>query len=275
MIPVSPMLSELAEAWLAAMIRASWQGGIALGLVWAVCRCLPRLPPRYRCWLWRLALLKLLVAALVATTIDLAVLPSSWTGGPFGGVWRSPPPAASPQAVLPVSAAGAEPETLGDVPLKAADAPGVSDPEGVSTAAASTASRIPVILFLLWLAALLGLVGLVARRIVAARRWRRQCVLVKDPLILAMGEGLARQFGLVQPPLLFAADFCRSPVVFGTMRTAIVLPASLMARVTAAEMRLILAHEMAHIRRGDLLGNSPLGLGGVSRDTPVAGDGLR
>lgn len=43
------------DGWMAAMVRASWQGAIAIGLVWIVCKIVPRLPSSVRCWLWRLA----------------------------------------------------------------------------------------------------------------------------------------------------------------------------------------------------------------------------
>ncbi|MCW3053634.1 MAG: hypothetical protein JWN14_2804, partial [Chthonomonadales bacterium] len=55
-------LNTFAASWLETLIRACWQGGLALGLVWAVCRLVPRIPAAGRCWLWRLAYLKLLVA---------------------------------------------------------------------------------------------------------------------------------------------------------------------------------------------------------------------
>jgi len=48
-------LNPLAASWLAALWRATWQGSLALLLVWAVCRVLQRLPARAKSWLWRLA----------------------------------------------------------------------------------------------------------------------------------------------------------------------------------------------------------------------------
>ena len=88
-----------------------------------------------------------------------------------------------------------------------------------------------------------------------ARRWRRDWRLVKDREILGLNEHLSEDLGLFQPPVLFEAETCLSPVVFGAVRTSIVLPSPLLAQSSPSRLRMILAHEMAHIRRGDLLGN--------------------
>ena len=68
------------DGWMAAMGRASWQGAIAVALVWIVCKSLPRLPANVRCWLWRLALLKTLLAAMPLGSLDLPILPRGWVG---------------------------------------------------------------------------------------------------------------------------------------------------------------------------------------------------
>jgi beta-lactamase regulating signal transducer with metallopeptidase domain len=110
-------------------------------------------------------------------------------------------------------------------------------------------------LLVVWLIVLAGLAILVARRILAARRWRREWRLITESQLLTMTERLSLEFGLFQPPVLFASERCTSPMVFGAVRTVIVLPAGLVERSTAQEMQMILSHEIAHIRRGDLVGN--------------------
>ncbi len=45
----------LAPNWADALWRACWQGGLALLLIWALCRAWPAMPARLREWLWRLA----------------------------------------------------------------------------------------------------------------------------------------------------------------------------------------------------------------------------
>src|SRR5262249_18258069 len=65
----------LASLWAAAMLRASLQGAAVIGLVWAACRWIHKLPANARCWLWRLAYLKFFVALCWASPVILALLP--------------------------------------------------------------------------------------------------------------------------------------------------------------------------------------------------------
>src|SRR3954454_24003528 len=81
--------NELAMAWAAAMLRACWQGGLALGLGWAVARVWPRTSGTLRGWLLRLAYLKLLVSLAWSGSVALPLLPA-----PRGGS-ASPPRTAS------------------------------------------------------------------------------------------------------------------------------------------------------------------------------------
>src|SRR2546426_12374848 len=68
-------LNLFAAGWAGAIGRACWQGGVAIAIVWALCRLFPRLSGRIQCWLWRLAYLKLLVALLWALPLPLPLLP--------------------------------------------------------------------------------------------------------------------------------------------------------------------------------------------------------
>src|SRR5436305_9462353 len=56
------------------LLRASLEGGIWLLLVWFICRIATRLPGRAKCWLWRLAYLKLLLALFWTTPMQLPLL---------------------------------------------------------------------------------------------------------------------------------------------------------------------------------------------------------
>ena len=109
-------------------------------------------------------------------------------------------------------------------------------------------------LFAVWISIVTVFLVMIVMR-ARARRWRREWRLIKDREILGLNEHLSEELGLFQPPVLFEAETCLSPVVFGAVRTSIVLPSTLLAQSSPSQLRMILAHEMAHIRRGDLLGN--------------------
>ena len=69
-------LNGFSSTWAEGMSRACWQGGLVILLIWALCRALTNMPPAAKCWLWRLAYLKLLVALVWATPIGLPLLPA-------------------------------------------------------------------------------------------------------------------------------------------------------------------------------------------------------
>jgi RND family efflux transporter MFP subunit len=52
-----------------------------------------------------------------------------------------------------------------------------------------------------------------------------------------------------------ASNTIRTPLLLGPLRPLVVLPADATARHSPAELRLMLAHELAHLRRGDLWWN--------------------
>lgn len=62
-----------ADSGLATLWRASWQGGIALAVAWAIARYATFLSPRAVCWVWRLACVKLLVALVWVQPLAIPV----------------------------------------------------------------------------------------------------------------------------------------------------------------------------------------------------------
>src|SRR5690349_21817453 len=67
----------LVDVWAASLWRASWQGGLLFVLVWSLCRFAPVMPARFQAWLWRLVILKFLIALVWFAPLELPVLPES------------------------------------------------------------------------------------------------------------------------------------------------------------------------------------------------------
>jgi beta-lactamase regulating signal transducer with metallopeptidase domain len=212
-----------AALWTAAMARACGQGSLIIALVWAAGRLVPRLSPAARCWLWRLAFLKLLAALVWARAIDLPV----WPGKPGAG-WLDPLPLLGP-GLLPDGER---------VLVTAAEAPVISLPE---------------LLAMLWL---LG-VGVYAVRFLAqcrqTRRRRADCEPLAEEWLIAECRTLAERLGLRRAPELLVAAGSGSPWLVGIRAPAIIWPAALLAGCGENELRLMLAHELAHLRQRDLV----------------------
>lgn len=229
----------LAGAWIAALWRASWQGGLFILAVWLLCRWAPRLPAAARCWLWWLAGAKLLVGLAWLEPLPLPLLPAAPAAGPapvsaagafrvaFPGQRPPPPPGAF---------------TLTPFPFPPAPHPRPAPP------ALPTAP----LLLLAWLVGL----GFRLRRslceLAAARRLRAGARPVLDPVVLVEVARLARRIGL-RPPAVLESPTAPGPLVIGPFRPVVLLPVGLADSLSGGELRLALAHELAHLRRRDLL----------------------
>lgn len=67
--------------------------------------------------------------------------------------------------------------------------------------------------------------------------------------------GLRSKMGLRQPVRLIVSDRVSEPLTFGLLKAVVVLPLHYVSQVPAGQLEMILAHELAHIRRRDYLVN--------------------
>ena len=88
-----------------------------------------------------------------------------------------------------------------------------------------------------------------------AERLRRRCRDLADPRLLALVEELRGQLRLSRRVRVLVSEEIGVPAVMGILWPAVLLPASLLAGVPVDQFRAILAHELAHVRRGDYLVN--------------------
>jgi len=242
-------LNTVADAWASSMWVACWQGGVASIFAWLITRFLPNMSPSIRCWLWRLVLLKFLV----------------------NFVWVKP-------IELPLLSAPNKPSTYASVPaqrLKVNEPISVIDPkvsrsnvfrsfpssEDISGQAFNSFPNLASILFLLWILSLGWHFVLLVRSWQAVNKIRASCQKVCDQDLLSYFAKLCQQFGLRRVPNLVLSDKVLSPSVHGIFSPTIVLPSILLRDCSFAQLKLILAHELAHLVRKDLLWNWLLVIG--------------
>jgi uncharacterized protein (TIGR03435 family) len=103
----------------------------------------------------------------------------------------------------------------------------------------------------LWLAG----VGLLLVRLAGGwwrvRRLQRLARALPESRWQSMSGGLARQIGLLRAVRVVDAAFVDGPVVIGWLQPVVLLPVAALAGLTAEQVRAILAHELAHVRRHD------------------------
>ena len=87
------------------------------------------------------------------------------------------------------------------------------------------------------------------------RRLRRSGLSSVPDSVLESCHKLMRKMGVQRAVQVFQSSLVHSPLVVGYLRPMILLPASAITGLTSSELELILAHELAHIRKHDYLVN--------------------
>ena len=232
-------MAPLAQEVIARLAWTSLQAALLVSAVWLLNRQLPRLSAATRSLLWWLLGVQLLLGLLLPTPVALPLLS----------------PSSAETTVITTSAAPTEHHIAsvgqGSASFSAVpenDAPTVIVRSTTSTPHAWT-SWLPAV-FALWLA------GLIVQMIITLRHWREARTVVRasrpldDAALQALCAEQADAMGLRRCPSLRVSDAIRSPQVSGLWRPVVLLPAS--QNLSSEESALALAHELTHLRRGDL-----------------------
>ncbi len=89
----------------------------------------------------------------------------------------------------------------------------------------------------------------------SVHRLRRQSRVVDDEALLAMIKRQARRVGLKTAPAIVFCERVAVLTVVGIVKPVVLLPASLATRLAPQQLEALLAHELAHIQRFDLVVN--------------------
>ena len=191
-------------------------------------------------------------APLVSSTMQLV-----WLGSPWAAVANALAPLAA-GSLAPIDApssvdfgsggagfAGAEFGAANDAPVLA----GAPTFELAPPIAASSVPWAALTVFVALTAAAFGLIALCGS---AARL--QQLLATREPetdaRILQRAATLARELGLRQSPRISRSAVLTTPIAFGLVRPEICLPHRA-ASLDDASLRAMLAHELAHLQRGD------------------------
>lgn len=220
------------STWIATLWRASWQGAIAIGIAWAIARYCTFASPRVMCWVWRLACIKLLTLLVWIQPLDIPLLPP---------------------VSAPVQAEALE-GSVDSLPKQAIEET-AGEAQNVDHASRATAPTILAILALLWI------VGVAWHTAMAVRQWRfarqicRSAVPMDDDQIEQMYRSEAARLGIRTPPPLRDTCLADGPLLAGVLRPMVLIPDRTSCQLADSELRLVLAHELAHFKRRDLIWN--------------------
>jgi hypothetical protein len=93
------------------------------------------------------------------------------------------------------------------------------------------------------------------RQWIAARSLRVCSVVDADGSVSAIFDELRSAFGVSRRVRVLVSEIAQSPMVVGWIVPVVVVPASVITMMSPEQVRLVLAHELAHIRRYDHLVN--------------------
>lgn len=222
-----------------------------------------------RYWVWLLVLVKLILPPSLSSPTSLAY----WIGDRLPSLpqqtqpvsqtpMTSPSPAghsAEPSMVptvhtrhLPASTATQLPRSAiaNAEPVPAAMVRGDSPVAAVTTPPAPPVTW-QAVLMLAWSVVVLVMVVLLIQRALFVHGLVAQSIAAPDGLLQLLGA-CRRQLTVNRPVGLRLSALSMSPSVCGLRRPAILMPQAMLAELDTAQLKSVLLHELAHIKRGDL-----------------------
>lgn len=229
------LLNQLAATWAEGVFWGVSTTLVLALIVWAVCRLAGgRLKPAVRCWLWWLVSAKLVLALVgLPLFVPLPLLP-----------------APEPVAVSRVTAPGMGADSV-HLPSDTGKTPTTPTENTTITSPVERPTLSAVLLSLWGIGVGIVLIGTLAQ----ARQWQHTLSTARpldaEPLAMEL-RLLSIPLGLTAPPRLAESTAVSAPLVTGMRSPVVLLPSGFPSAVSEDEARMALAHELAHIRRGDL-----------------------
>lgn len=239
------ILPDSAEDFLRALIVLSWKGALLTVITGTLLLLLRRkMSPAWRHGLWMLVFLRLMIP-------DVGV--SRWS---VSGWMPKPQLTSAVVAAAPVVTSPSEPVASEPSDERSARADTEPVARSLETVAATPSVLMVVpwtleqkltVVWLLGVVSVLGLMMVLHLRMTARLRRDRRAPSDEALNVLRQCSVAVR----VSPvPTLIMTDAVTAPALFGVLRPAILMPSDLVADM--ASLRLILLHELAHLKRRDL-----------------------
>ncbi len=215
-----------------ALLHSLWQGAIIALALALLMRRLANPVTRYRCALVTLGLV------VMASIVTWAVL-------------NAPKPAVSTAITIPITEPAITPVATTALNLNSGD----------KIVALVRMSPPPAPKYwIAWLAVvwMLGAGAMLLRagiKVAGAENLRRSCRPLNDDRMIALVAEARRAVGLVRQIRVAVTEKLTSPAVVGVLVPTLILPLSLFTTLTPEQIRFVLLHELAHIRRGDYFAN--------------------
>jgi beta-lactamase regulating signal transducer with metallopeptidase domain len=231
-----PIAWDAWSSWAAGrLLIGSLQGGVAVVVVWLVCRRFPAIPSSVRAQAWWIVSLGLLLSLSSLPSLPLPLLPAPAPLAPID----STDDVRDHQALTSIETPSS--------PLRAR-----ADESRSPVAVVRSSRGWANLAMVLWMAGVLVQVF----RLVSAYVSLRGAVRRSTPLPeadVAHADRAAVALGLTHTPRIRVSHDIEAPLVTGVVRPVVLIPRSAIAGLSPCERAMVIGHELAHIRRRDLL----------------------
>ena len=218
-----------------ALLHLLWQGTIVAAILAAVLALMSRQSANAR-YVVSCGALAMVFAMFLATAV------------------RAYDPAAEPIATNAATSSETIKVSLKQLPVIIAETAAIGVRDRIVATLSSTRSALPTIVGI-WLA---GVVFLSSRLLVSWMRARKLVRVGSQPATAdwqRVAAHLSDALGLRRAVTLLESAAVEVPSVIGSLRPIILLPASALTGLTPEQIEMVLAHELAHIKRHDFLVN--------------------
>lgn len=223
--------SERCTNLLLALAHTLWQGALAAGVLYLYLRRTPAeaVGKRYAAGIASLGVI-VLAALLTWSILGYRPVPSPSNTAPMQVAIESP--------TMPQTMSRREPS-----------------PHIEGRAAPPSPRPIQTWIMGLWLTGVCGMFLRMVVLVVGGDRLRRQCRRLERSETLDLVEHLRSRMGIGHTIRVLVGERISTPGVIGCLRPTLLLPASMLTGIPTDDLRAILVHELAHIRRYDYLVN--------------------
>ncbi|MFC1528553.1 M56 family metallopeptidase [Candidatus Latescibacterota bacterium] len=238
-------LSSFAETVIRNLWAVSWQVSILVAIIWIVDRLSRRSSSVFRYWLWGIVLFRLLIPVNIAVPININQFIQNRMGIGIPSI----------SEVLPLPKIS-DRLLLQRLPLTETGEPAaaLSAREQAEQTSAMTLFNITGIF---WFAIVVILSALIIARVLWVSLLLKKCTPVARHDLCSLVGRLTSEIGIPRPVGLYYMDIntVDIPAVIGIIRPRIFLPRKIADKWPLDDLEPILLHELAHVKRSDLIIN--------------------
>ncbi len=249
-------MNTLPDFWAEVMLRATLHGAIVVGAVFVIGFLFSNyMTSKAQCWLWRLVFIKLLLLTIVTTPIKLPILPAPANDSNVAELAENDTALTSDRSSSYNYSLDSDDRLALVSPTREIPPNEFNQPESTESATGSMqlfAIESSTLLFSIWLVGVLAFFGWLTRTWWLARELRNSCVPINDPKIHQHCRELCNHFGIKSKPELSVSSMAHSPLLVGNFVPTIIFPVETLQRLDDDQLRLVIAHELSHLKRRDL-----------------------